>query len=123
MTRHTPEPAAEWLFASEFRTDLSALERGALEHAFRDLQTRYRGLIDHLPAVIYLYRVGDGTMVEVSPSIRQLLGVEPEAWLENPEGWYDSIHPDDLGRVVEESTRCIAAGLVPPAIPCGPGRR
>ena len=107
----TPGPAAEGLFAPEFRTNMEALERAELERAFGDLQTRYRGLIDQLPAVIYLYRFGDGTMVEVSPSIRQLLGVEPEVWLANPEGWYDSIHPDDLDRVVQESTRCIEAGI------------
>src|SRR5215210_407947 len=107
----TPGPAAEALFAPEFRTDTKGLEREELERAFGDLQTRYRGLIDHLPAVIYLYRFGDGTMVEVSPSIRQLLGVEPEAWLGDPEGWYDSIHADDLDRVVQESTRCIEAGI------------
>ena len=110
-TQGTPEPVAEGFFGPEFRTDLGTLGRGQLEHALRDLQTRYRGLIDHLPAVIYLYRFGDGTMVEVSPGIRQLLGVEPEAWLEDPEGWYASIHPDDLERVVQESGRCIAAGV------------
>ena len=107
----TPGPAAEGLFAPEFRTNIEALERAELERAFSDLQTRYRGLIDQLPAVIYLYRFGDGTMVEVSPSIRQLLGVEPDVWLADPEGWYDSIHPDDLDHVVQESTRCIEAGI------------
>ena len=109
-TQGTPDRAAGSLFAAEVRADIDALPREDLERAFRDLQTRYRGLIDRLPAVIYLYRLADATMVDVNPGIRQLLGVEPEAWLEDPEGWYDSIHPDDLDRVVEISTRCIAAG-------------
>jgi diguanylate cyclase (GGDEF)-like protein/PAS domain S-box-containing protein len=112
VTSHdTPDPAAEGFFAPEFRSDLGSLERAELEHALADLETRYRGLIDHLPAVIYLYRFGDGTMVEVSPGIRQLLGIEPDAWLHDPEGWYASIHPEDLDRVVEESGRCIEAGV------------
>ena len=109
-TQGTPGTAAEGLFAPEFRPNVDALDRAELDAAFSDLEIRYRGLIDHLPAVIYLYRLGDGTMVEVSPGIRGLLGVEPAVWLENPEGWYDSIHPDDLDRVVRESTRCIEAG-------------
>jgi diguanylate cyclase (GGDEF)-like protein/PAS domain S-box-containing protein len=103
-------PAAEGLFAPEFPTDIGSLDRGALERAYGDLQTRYRGLVDRLPAVIYLYRVADETMVDVSPGLQQLLGVPPEAWLTDASGWQDSIHPDDLDRVVAEAERCIAAG-------------
>jgi PAS domain S-box-containing protein len=110
-TQGMPDQAAAGFPAPGFGTDLSAVERPELERALTDLQARYRGLIDHLPAVIYLYRFGDGTMVEVSPGIRQLLGIEPEAWLNDPEGWYASIHPDDLARVVDESGRCIEAGV------------
>ena len=110
-TQGMPNPAAAGFLAPGFGTDLGALERSELERVLTDLQARYRGLIDHLPAVIYLYRFGDGTMVEVSPGIRQLLGIEPEAWLDDPEGWYASIHPDDLARVVDESGRCIEAGV------------
>jgi len=110
-TQDMPDPAATGLLVPGFGSDLGALERPELERALTDLQARYRGLIDHLPAVIYLYRFGDGTMVEVSPGIRQLLGIEPEAWLDDPEGWYASIHPDDLARVVDESGRCIEAGV------------
>ena len=110
-TQDMPDPAATGLLVPGFGADLGALERPELERALTDLQARYRGLIDHLPAVIYLYRFGDGTMVEVSPGIRQLLGIEPEAWLDDPEGWYASIHPDDLARVVDESGRCIEAGV------------
>jgi diguanylate cyclase (GGDEF)-like protein/PAS domain S-box-containing protein len=110
-TQDTSGSAAEGLFAPEFRTVVGALPRPELERAYADLRTRYRGLIDHLPAVIYLYRFGDGTMVEVSEGIRQLLGIEPEAWLTDPEGWYASIHPEDLDRVVEESGRCVEAGV------------
>jgi diguanylate cyclase (GGDEF)-like protein/PAS domain S-box-containing protein len=111
VTAHsTPDPAAEGLFASEFRTDIGSLERDALERAYGDLQTRYRGLVDRLPAVIYLYRVADETMVDVSPGLERLLGVPREVWLTDAAGWQDSIHPDDVHRVVGEAARCIAEG-------------
>jgi diguanylate cyclase (GGDEF)-like protein/PAS domain S-box-containing protein len=109
-SQDTQGTAADGLFAPELGRDVGALGRAELERAFADIQTRYRGLIDHLPAVIYLYRFGDGTMVEVSPGIRQLLGIEPDAWLDDPEGWTASIHPDDLDRVISESSRCVDAG-------------
>ena len=111
-TRDMPDPAATGLLVRA-----SALVRGARSASGARARphrppARYRGLIDHLPAIIYLYRFGDGTMVEVSPGIRQLLGIEPEAWLDDPKGGTRSrFTPDDLARVVDESGRCIEAGV------------
>jgi len=110
-TAGTPDPATDGFFAPGFR-DVEALERPELERVLAGLQTRYRGLIDHLPAVIYLTRFDDGEMVEVSPGIRQLLGIEPEVWLGDPDGWHASIHPEDRDRVVEENERCLRAGTL-----------
>ena len=43
-----------------------------------DLGSRYRALIDHLPAVLYIDGVAAGTAVlDVSPRIHDLLGIEP----------------------------------------------
>jgi diguanylate cyclase (GGDEF)-like protein/PAS domain S-box-containing protein len=110
MRQGIPEPVAGWFSAGDVRVDAGSLDAVDLERALRELQTRYRGLIDSLPAVIYLQRLIDGTMVEVSPGIRQLLGVEPEDWLDDPQGPLAPIHPDDLERVAAERERCMGAG-------------
>jgi diguanylate cyclase (GGDEF)-like protein/PAS domain S-box-containing protein len=110
MTRRdTSDLAAGWFSVADLGVDAGSLDPVQLERAFRDLQARYRGLIDNLPAVIYLQRLDDGTMIEVSPGIRHLLGVEPEEWRDDPEGRLAPIHLDDLERVVAERRRCLDA--------------
>jgi diguanylate cyclase (GGDEF)-like protein/PAS domain S-box-containing protein len=77
----------------------------------RDLEARYRGLIDRLPAVIYIDGVNDdATMVDVSPGIRDLLGIEPQEWLEHYQGWERYVHPDDRDRIVAASDRAVSTG-------------
>jgi diguanylate cyclase (GGDEF)-like protein/PAS domain S-box-containing protein len=82
-----------------------------LEDRLRDLEARYRGLLDHLPAVLYLDGIGmDDLMVDVSPGIRDLLGIEPSEWLERYMAWEWYIHPADRDRVVAASDRAVATG-------------
>jgi diguanylate cyclase (GGDEF)-like protein/PAS domain S-box-containing protein len=81
-----------------------------LEARYRDLLARYHGLVDRLPAVIYLDGVGDDTMVDVSPAIEQLLGIARDEWRSRFMVWQEAVHDDDLERVVAESERSIATG-------------
>jgi diguanylate cyclase (GGDEF)-like protein/PAS domain S-box-containing protein len=82
-----------------------------LARRHRELEARYRGIIDRLPAVLYVDGVNDGdTMVDVGPGIFDLLGLTREEWLATPEGWRDVLHPDDLHRIVEASERTVATG-------------
>jgi PAS domain S-box-containing protein len=74
-----------------------------------DLEARYRGLIDALPAVIYIDGAGnDDPMVDVSPGIEQLLGVTREDYLNEGSDWADYVHPDDFDRMVAASEYCVA---------------
>jgi diguanylate cyclase (GGDEF)-like protein/PAS domain S-box-containing protein len=69
-----------------------------------ELQRRYRGIIDRLPAVLYVDTVeADRPMIDVSPSVETLLGISRDAFLSRPYAWVDAIHPDDRGRVLLES--------------------
>jgi diguanylate cyclase (GGDEF)-like protein/PAS domain S-box-containing protein len=82
-----------------------------LSRRYRELETRYRGIIDRLPAVLYIDGVNDGdSMVDVGPGIVDLLGVTREEWLARSEGWRDVLHPDDLDRIVEASERTAKTG-------------
>jgi diguanylate cyclase (GGDEF)-like protein/PAS domain S-box-containing protein len=108
-TQTTASTARHGFFPSEPQ---AAIDGGASDlHAqLRDLEVRYRGIIDSLPAVIYIDGVGpDDAMVDVSPGIEALLGVSREAWLRGKDSWVGLIHPADRDRVIEESDRAAAA--------------
>ena len=82
-----------------------------LARRYQELQARYRGIIDRLPAVLYIDGVNEGdTMVDVGPGIVDLLGMTREEWLATSEGWRDVLHPGDLERIVEASERTVETG-------------
>src|SRR6185295_5899197 len=82
-----------------------------LARRYQELQARYRGVIDRLPAILYIDGVDEGaTMVDVGPGIVDLLGMTREEWLATSEGWRDVLHPDDLDRIVEASERTVRSG-------------
>ncbi len=72
------------------------------EQLAHDTETRYRTLIDQLPAIVYSEDVtGTGLqVVYINSQVRELLGVEPEEWVANPSIWSDAIHPDDVDEVM-----------------------
>ena len=65
-------------------------------------ETRFRSLVDQLPAVVY---ADDGVdlITYVSPQIQDILGVSPEAYGADSEMWRRMIHPDDRETVEAES--------------------
>ena len=71
-------------------------EMKAAESRLREAEERYRGIVEHVPAAIYLDRA-DPVMesVYISPQITAIAGVSPEAWLEDPELW---LQADGSGR-------------------------
>jgi PAS domain S-box-containing protein len=68
----------------------------ATEARLRLAETRYRTLVEQIPAVTFLAVLGEGTNeIYVSPHIEALLGFTQEEWLENPILWWSQLHPDD----------------------------
>jgi len=84
---------------------------GASDDRGRELELRYRGIIDQLPAVLYVDSANpDEPMIDVSPSVIDLLGIGREEFLSMPYAWAGTIHPEDLDRVVAESERSDLTG-------------
>ena len=76
-----------------------------------EIEARYRALIDHLPAVLYIDGAAAGTpMLDVSPRIQDLLGITPADWIESYDRWEERIHPEDRERVVGACERSIETG-------------
>jgi diguanylate cyclase (GGDEF)-like protein/PAS domain S-box-containing protein len=67
---------------------------------------RYRGLIEHVPAVSYIAGWDpDAPFEYVSPQIEELLGIPAERFVTEPELWSERLHPDDRTRVLVEERR------------------
>jgi diguanylate cyclase (GGDEF)-like protein/PAS domain S-box-containing protein len=93
------EPPIEDPTAPEGLFDASSIPASRSE-----LERRYRGIIDRLPAVLYVDTVeADQPMIDVSPSVEALLGISRDAFLRRPNAWLATIHPDDRERVIAES--------------------
>jgi len=73
---------------------------------FHELERRYRAIIDHLPAVLYVdSAIESEPMIDVSPGVIDLLGISRDEFLSRPNAWAETIHPEDLDRVTAESER------------------
>jgi diguanylate cyclase (GGDEF)-like protein/PAS domain S-box-containing protein len=81
--------------------DLTALQAG--REAQFEAEAKYRALVEHIPAVVYLDPVDEnGESIYVSPQIRDLIGIEPDEWLTDPYSWRSHVHPEDIDRAWRE---------------------
>ena len=95
-------PAPEGL--SVFFRDIS--ESRQLTKTLRDSESKYRALIDHLPAVVYVLANDERqTPLYLSPRHEALTGYSNEETLGRAGHWLDLVHPDDRLRVTAENQR------------------
>ncbi len=81
-------------------------ERKLAEERLREAEERYRLLVEQLPIAVYSDAVDElSTALYVSPQYEQLTGYSPEERLRDPDLWVRMLHPEDRGRVLEESAR------------------
>ncbi len=73
-------------------------ERRQAEEQLREAEERYRAIVEHVPAAIYV-DVPDGSMQTryVSPQIEQIMGCTPEEFIAQPELWLERM-PDEHQR-------------------------
>ncbi|HNB86363.1 MAG TPA: PAS domain-containing sensor histidine kinase [Anaerolineales bacterium] len=94
--------------------ELEIRERETIEKQLRDAETRYRNLVEQIPAVVYISEPGAaGIWHYVSPQIEALTGFTPEEWTLNKDLWYRLIHPDDRERTVEAELSSLNSGQMP----------
>jgi len=73
-----------------------ALEYHRAKTELRVVETRYRTLVERLPAITYIADIGvEGRWHFVSPQIESMLGFSPQEWMANPGLWISRIHADD----------------------------
>jgi len=79
------------------------LELALLHQA--DSDSRYRVLVESVPAAVYIDVADDdlaagGRVSYMSPQIERILGYPPDSFMKDPELWPSMIHPADVNRTV-----------------------
>jgi PAS domain S-box-containing protein len=73
-----------------------AIEHHRAKTELRAAETRYRTLVERLPAITYIAEVGiEGRWQFVSPQIESILGFSAEEWMADSALWISRIHKDD----------------------------
>jgi PAS domain S-box-containing protein len=97
------------------REHARTLELEAAQNQLREAEAKYRALVENIPAVTYLDLVDPDDPRKVrelylSPQIEEMLGYTPEEVTNNPDMWYELIHPDDRERSLQEDLRHYGTG-------------
>jgi diguanylate cyclase (GGDEF)-like protein/PAS domain S-box-containing protein len=75
------------------------------------VESRYRTLIEQIPAVVYIAELGEtGDWHYISPQVERLLGYRPDEWLAHSTPFGSSVHPDDRDRTWEIELRSARTG-------------
>jgi PAS domain S-box-containing protein len=90
---------------------LEIAERRNAEEEVREAERKYRLLTEQIPAVTYVWEIGQAphTIVYTSPQIERLLGYSPEEW-GTADLWESRLHPDDRAQVMAATMRSETTG-------------
>ncbi len=88
----------------------AAIEREHGAHRLTEAEERYRAIVEHVPAAIYLDRA-DRSMrsIYVSPQIEVIAGVTPQEWIDDPNLWLTIIAPEDRAEVQRTYLEAVTA--------------
>jgi PAS domain S-box-containing protein len=90
---------------------IEVVESASKEDKVRRAESRYRNLVEQLPAVTFMAALEEGdNELYVSPQIESLLGFSQREWLEDPILWYRQLHLDDRVRWHTEFAQTCATG-------------
>ena len=78
----------------------------AVESEAREIERRYRTLVEQLPLVVYIDALDEGSSnIFTSGKIEPLLGYTVEEWRTDPDLFIRTLHPDDRDRVLSAHAR------------------
>jgi PAS domain S-box-containing protein len=106
--REARDPDPRHVYMVQCATHLAgiAIERDRSDKELHAAETRYRALVENLPAITYIAEVGVlGRWRYVSPQIHSILGFTPEEWTSDPANWINHIHGEDRERALEAEMR------------------
>jgi PAS domain S-box-containing protein len=81
-------------------------QRKEVEERLRAAEERYRIVVEHIPAVVYVEALeGDLERFYIGPQVEAIFGYTADEWRRTPDFWLDHVHPDDRAGVVEHDER------------------
>jgi len=86
-------------------------ERKVVEATRREAESRYRTLVEQIPAATYSIALEDKRVLYNSPQIEEISGFTPEELNVNAKLWDDQIFAEDSQRVITEMVRCQTIGI------------
>ncbi len=86
----------------------AAIGRERAERRISETETRYRSLVEQIPAITYIAEPGTGRTIYISPQLETVLGYTREEM--KPELYWASLHPDDRSRILAEDERTNRTG-------------
>jgi PAS domain S-box-containing protein len=88
-------------------------ERHDAERALQAAETRYRTLVEQIPAVTHISALDEtASTIYISPQVEQLTGYAPEEWIADPELWVRLLHPDDRQESLRVNERHVSGEAV-----------
>ena len=111
--REVREPDPQHWQMVECATHLAgiAIGRERADTELRAAETKYRSLVERLPAITYIAEVGVlGPWHYVSPQIQTILGFSPAEWKQDAANWVNHIHPEDREHALAFDAQFVANG-------------
>ena len=86
-------------------------ERREAEEQLREAEERFRAIVEHVPAAIYLDKP-DASMetLYMSPQVEEMTGITAEEWVADPHAWKDALAPEDRDLVLRTYLAAVAEG-------------
>jgi diguanylate cyclase (GGDEF)-like protein/PAS domain S-box-containing protein len=101
--RLTIAPGYEQTWSKVFVGVGDITERGQAEKALRETEAKYRTLVEHMPAIVYVDVADESrNTVYINSQVEKLLGYSPEDWIAKPDLCIDIVHPEDSARMWRE---------------------
>src|SRR5438876_1009404 len=91
----------------------AAIARRRQEERLLSAESRYRSVVERIPAVTYVdvMEPTGARMAFISPQIEALLGYPYERYLADADFWFDLVHPDDRARMEAAASTAGRQGL------------
>ena len=68
-------------------------------------------LVEHIPAVVNISGLDEASStLYISPQVEQLLGYPQQQWIDEPDLWSRSLHPEDRDRIVRGHLEHLVSG-------------
>ncbi len=86
-------------------------ERQQAEKSLQESEAKFRRLVEHLPAVVYMNPAeAASSTVYVSPRVETMFGYTQEEWLAEPDFWIKRLYPEDRAQVLAQVDSSVQSG-------------